>query len=260
VKRTNLNIFYQLGKSIANFDKVSIGMTRSDMVMELVIPRMWLWHFIEETKQVALPKTKEAAQKMYDVVNGLLVDSPSNWRKQLSQEERQQLTGIQDSFESNFEEETKRLAVFTVLPKGIYDIMALITTPEDKFPPNTRALLPPQMIADLKQSALCLAFEIPTACAFYVCRGTEALMLAYHQLLTKKPWPFSKKDWKIYIEQLRVAGAPKKITARLDEIREMDRNAYAHPDTNVSIEEAPVLFELCTGVVFYMGQEMEKLT
>ncbi len=60
-------------------------------------------------------------------------------------------------------------------------------------------------------------------------------------------------------EQLAKEGAPKSITARLDEIRELDRNTYIHPDKNVSLEEAPVLFELCSGVVFQMGQELKKL-
>ena len=81
----------------------------------------------------------------------------------------------------------------------------------------------------------------------------------YHELLTKAPWPHKKRDWKIYVEQLGVAGAPKAITRRLEEIREFDRNPYIHPDDNVSLEEAPVLFELCTGVIFLMAQEMEKL-
>jgi len=65
-----------------------------------------------------------------------------------------------------------------------------------------------------------------------------------------------KKDWKIYIEQLVVEKAPKRITDRLDEIREFDRNSYIHPEVDVTLEEAPILFELCTAVVFWMAKEI----
>jgi len=45
----------------------------------------------------------------------------------------------------------------------------------------------------------------------------------------------------------------------LDEIRAMDRNSYAHPDRNVTLEESPVQFELCTNVMFQMGSEIDKI-
>jgi len=85
-------------------------------------------------------------------------------------------------------------------------------------------------------------------------------MFGYYELLARHPWPYKKRDWKIYIEQLGKEKAPKQITNRLEEIRALDRNAYIHPDVNITLEEAPILFELCTGVVFLMGQEMGKLT
>ncbi len=53
-----------------------------------------------------------------------------------------------------------------------------------------------------------------------------------------------------------VEKAPKRIADRLDEIREFDRNSYIHPDVDVTPEEAPILFELCTAVIFWMAKEM----
>lgn len=259
VKRTDLNIFYQLGKSFGQCNKVQAGMSRRELALELIFPRTWLEYFLEQTKEISLPETKKAAQRLYSIVNGWLQDALKDWNKQLTLEETQSFLAAQSSFENNFEEEVKRVAVFAVLPKGIYDVEALISRPEEKFSANIQAVLPPQMLYDLKQAALCLAFEIPTACAFHICRGTEALMLEYYTVLTKKPWSFKKKDWNIYIEQLRKEQAPDRITTRLNEIREMDRNAYIHPDVNVAIDEAPFLFELCTGVIFYMAREIERL-
>jgi hypothetical protein len=257
VKRTNLNIFYSLGKSLTDIHKVSAGKKRSDFVLDLVYPRLWLHDFIEQTKDMSLPETRIAARLLFALVQGLL--KRDDWEKEITQEEVAQLSTALTSFERHFDEEHKRIAVFTVLQKGIYDMAALMDTPEQKFPDTIRSLLPEQMLYDLRQAARCLAFEIPTACAFHVCRGTEAVMLAYYVLLAKKPWTFKKRDWKIYIEQLAKEKAPQKITDRLDEIRALDRNTFIHPEVNVTLEEAPILFELCTGVVFQMGQEMEKL-
>ncbi len=261
MKRTNLNIFYHLGESLANLHDLEAGMPMHDAIMELVIPRMWLYQFIEETRDVSLPETKASAQRLYTAIDDLLKETAkTNFKNPLGQPVVQAISQEFANFEKQFDEEHKHLAVFTVLPKGLYDMSALIDTPEKKFPANIRSLMPEQMLRDFKQAALCLAFEIPTACAFHICRGTEALMLKYYELLSKHPWSFKKKDWKIYIEQLAIEGAPKKITTRLDEIRDMDRNSYTHPDTNVTVEEAPVLFELCTGVIFYMAQEVQRLS
>ena len=83
-------------------------------------------------------------------------------------------------------------------------------------------------------------------------------MLAYYEKLAKKPWSFKKRDWNIYNDQLAKEGAPKAITNRLAEIR-ADRNAYAHPDITVPLDEGPIVYDLCTGVMFYMAKEIEKL-
>ena len=38
----------------------------------------------------------------------------------------------------------------------------------------------------------------------------------------------------------------------------MDRNAYTHPERNVTLEESPIQFELCTGVMYRMADEIDK--
>jgi len=44
----------------------------------------------------------------------------------------------------------------------------------------------------LKEAGRCLAFDLPTACAFHICRATEALMLTYYEALTGNAWPFPR--------------------------------------------------------------------
>jgi hypothetical protein len=135
----------------------------------------------------------------------------------------------------------------------------LLESAEQKFPQNLLNVLPQRTTDDLKEAGRCLAFERPTACAFHICRATEALILAYYEALTGTPWPRSQKDWGKYNDELIRLNAPSRITTRLDEIRKMDRNAYAHPDLTVPRDEAPIVFELCTGVMFLMAKEIEAL-
>ena len=162
-------------------------------------------------------------------------------------------------FEKAFDRDHRRLHVFMVTNKALFDTDTLLMSPEQAFPERLRGLLASQVIEDLRQAAKCLAFDVPTACAFHICRGTEFLMLQYYEKLAGKSWEWSHRDWGKYNDKLINLGAPKAITDRLDEIRKLDRNAYIHPDKNVTVEEAPFLFTLCINVDFQMLLEIEKL-
>lgn len=163
---------------------------------------------------------------------------------------------LQD-FEEGFDRDCQNLAVFAVTPKGDLSIRILIENAEKKFPANLLAVMPPKTIEDIQEAGKCLVFERATACAFHICRATEALMLAYYEKLAKQPWPHPKRDWGSYNKELITLNAPEPITTRLDEIRKMNRNAYAHPDLTVSLDEAPTIYNLCNGVMFSMAKEMQ---
>ena len=230
--------------------------------MYVIEPYNLLLGFLADTEDMPIHDTRGSAtylHKFCEVFYKSIAGNPQRAEQKVSQNEVSMFLNGKDEFEKAFEREYRNLDVFTVMKKGIYDTRLLMHHPEEELPDRLRKFLPKQTMDDWKEAGRCLAFETPTACAFHICRGTEALMLGYYEALAKHPWAFPKKDWKIYIEQLGVEGAPKIITTRLDEIRDLDRNAYTHPEKTVSLDEAPVLFRLCTAVTFYMCQEMEKL-
>ncbi len=259
LKQTNLFTFYRLGQGIENIRELQIGMTVPDLMLSLAATHKWLVAFMVQTENVPMPESREAARNLITYLNSFLIPPFASERK-LTQPEIVSIFGARDRFEKEFEREQQNISVFTVLPKGIYNTQALIENPEFKFSEQIRKALPDQTIEDIRQAGKCLAFEIPTACAFHICRATESLMLRYYEVLTKHAWSIPQKDWGKYINELRRENAPEAITTRLDEIRKMDRNAYIHPQVNVSLEESPVLFDLCTGVIFQMGQEINRLT
>jgi hypothetical protein len=261
LKETDLNIFYQLGFAIGELQsQISSEMDVTDFYMKQLLVYDWLRDFLIQIKEFPLGESRAAAINLVNDFAEITKGPPTEWNRKLTSDEVAMLftdiTALTNALGYDF----RGLNVFIVTPKGIYDTSLLINRPEQEFPEKIRKLLPQKMLYDLKQSARCLAFEVPTACAFHMFRATEVLMLEYYVMLAKKPWNFKKKDWKIYVEQLIKERAPRRLTDRLDEIRETDRNPYAHPDLNVSLEEAPILFELCTGVIFQLAQEMEKLS
>jgi hypothetical protein len=237
MKLTNLNIFFQLGMGLRRMcDNLHVGQDAGELMLQVTLPREWLFAFLYETEELHryLRETRQSATDLMYIIDNDCYTPKRIGLGPVKLEEVAMLTNCVDRFEKSFEREHRNLAVFTVTPKGTRDTAILIENPEEDFTETQRKILPPQFVADLKQAARCLVFEVPTACAFHTCRATESLMLAYYKLLSGHDWNFPKKDWKIYIEQLVREGAPKKITSRLDEIRDMDRNSYAHPETNVS--------------------------
>jgi hypothetical protein len=272
MKQTSLDVFYHLGSSLRQLrtpspvlgldHSICAGMDMGAWNITTCFAVEWLKRFIEETKDVPLPDSRTSARKLLDMLAS--ITTPYNPERILTGQEAVAVFDLYEQFERDFDREQRNIDVFTVMPKGIYNTRQLIEEPENKFPENLRKHFPSQFIYDLKQAGKCLAFELPTACAFHVCRATESLMLKYYEVLKGQQWSFQRRDWNIYIEQLASGKqgadkvAPKHITSRLNEIRDMDRNSYIHPDINVTLEEAPILFELCTNVIFQMAQEIQK--
>jgi hypothetical protein len=259
-----LAIFYYLGKMLKDLEEVEVGQTYQEASMHLLAPHAWLISFLGETKdtdkQLPLPNSKEAATNLLRTISYWISGAKNEnlLTRTITLNDRLLLTGLASAFENEFARETQEISIFAVTQKGIYSTRSLIESAQKKFPENLLRLMSENTISDLQEAGRCLAFERPTACAFHICRATEALMLTYYEALTGQVWPHPKRDWYSYNAQLAAQSAPSTITNRLGEIRQ-DRNAYAHPDITVPLDEASVVYELCTGVMFYMAKEVEKL-
>jgi hypothetical protein len=266
MQRVNLPVFYWFGRAIEPLWLISQDtQIASRKTLRLFsFATRFLQRFIDATNEMAFPHSREAAQAIIETGDEYLamVDAAltqgGDLEKKFERPFLQQLKGQIKDFELLFTRESRKASVFSVTPKGIYDTEKLIESAEKRFPENLLKVMPELTINDLREAGRCLALDVPTACAFHVCRATEALMLAYYVALTGQAWPYKKRDWNIYNDHLAANGAPKAITNRLGEIRE-DRNAYAHPDTTVPLDEAPIVFELCGGVIHLMAKEMEKI-
>jgi hypothetical protein len=261
VKEVNLKLFYHLGGEM-RFLRAKTDNLEA-IAEKFSQKREWIIKAFIHTEQVPCPKTHEALGSLDSVLFHAVREAKrlseikvkdESFRDRVNEQIEERLR----VFEDEFEHESRRLAVFAVTSKGDKDIRILIENAEAKFPKELLAVMPAKSIADIQEAGRCLAFERATACAFHICRATEALMLAYYEHLAGSPWPPPpmRKDWTNYNNQLKAKGAPDRITTRLEEIGRMDRNAYAHPDLTVALDEAPIVYELCTGVMFLIAKEM----
>ena len=258
MKQTDLTIFYYLGAALEGLRHVATGMARFDGWLLATPASDPLLRFLGEIDAVPLPDSRAAANELLTALSGVLalsdIDSP------LTQEEVVKIHQLKEKFEAAFDRERHNIDVFTVMPKGIYNTRMLIEHAEDKFPECVREVLPSEMLYDLRQAGRCLAFEVPTACAFHIFRATEVLILRYYEVLSGHRWTIKQRDWGHYITELhKLQNVNTDVMMRLDEIRKFERNPNIHPETSVSLDRAPLLFELCSGVIYTMGDEIRKL-
>lgn len=262
MKQTNLNIFLRFGGALQQLqDRIEIGMRGVDFFVYLFLAQEWMLGFITQTDECAssLSDSRSAAKNLLRIIREMMASVQNNSNHLVTQEEVTALIGVTDLFERDFEREHRNLCVFMVTPKGLYDTRLLIEKGEEKFLDSTRSVFNPQVIYDLQQSGKCLAFEIPTAMAFHVMRATESLIKDYYAALVGKAWPYAQRDWGKYLTELeKIPDVNKVITSRLGEIKNLNRNPLIHPEEIVPLAEAPIIYDLCNGVIYYMAEEIRK--
>lgn len=259
LKEVSLKLFYHLGGELRFITSQSDN--PASMAEKFKQKREFLIKLLAESEGVPFTKTRNAVAALEEYLKQVIGEAEELSKTSLTDKEfrdkvNARLKELVRDFEDKFEHDSRNLWVFAVTPKDDRDLGILIEDSIQNWPPEELAVLPDKTKDDLREAARCLAFERATACAFHVCRATEVLMLAYYEKLAAQPWPHAQKDWGKYNQELIALNAPERITTRLDEIRKMDRNAYAHPDLTVPIDEAPIIYGLCRGVIFLMAKEM----
>ena len=162
------------------------------------------------------------------------------------------------NFEAAYKAELQISNSYLVTPKGGYSIDVLTQFSENSFPPNLLKLVP-NAEHDVEQAARCLAFENPTAAGFHLMRILESVIQKYWFLLTngsKKP---KNKNMGAYLSALQgISSVDPKILATLKQIKDLHRNPIAHPDKNLTVEEAINLYGIIRSAIGYLLEEINK--
>jgi len=168
----------------------------------------------------------------------------------LSSEQASKLGTICNELRSTLEAELETHEAFIVTAKR-FDTNKLINDIGLLMSPNVFEFLPEITQYDMSEAGKCIAFERPTAAAFHLVRGTEAVLRTFYCSLihSKRVTPLL---WGNMTQDLRTRLKTKKYTTlynNLDNIRHSYRNPTQHPDAIYDIHEVQDLLPLCFEVI-----------
>jgi hypothetical protein len=152
------------------------------------------------------------------------------------------------------------LSSYMVGRKGIYSTEDLIERADNHFHEEVKAVMPPRAKEDFREAGKCLAYEVPTACAFHLWRAVETVTDAYYAKLAGKTFEQAgvPRNWFQYIKALQKAKADVKITEFLDMIRDKYRNPQMHPEEMVTVPQAFGLFGAAASAISQIVLEMNN--
>jgi len=203
---------------------------------------------LDELDKLGLKVTSIAASELRQFRNKLaeITDKSSV----LSQEQSKELNQICDTLRNTLEAELQTIEAFVVTPKR-FDIDKLLNDVGSLMSPGVFPALPEIVKYDLSEAGKCITFGRPTAAAFHLLRGTEAVLCHFYCTLihSKRVSPLM---WGNMVQDLRTRKKTKKHTAlynNLDNIRYFYRNPTQHPEAIYDIHEAQDLLPLCFEVI-----------
>lgn len=168
----------------------------------------------------------------------------------LSAEHVDKLVVLMEDIRKTLTAELAGYDTFVVTPK-IMDTQKLLDSVDSLLAPGVFKVLPEISQYDLVEAGKCIAFERPTAGAFHLLRGTEAVLrMFYCRFVTRKR--VSPLMWGNMTSDLRDRPRTKQHTTlynNLDNIRHSYRNPTQHPEMIYNIHEVQDLWPLCTEVI-----------
>lgn len=212
---------------------------------------------LKELDELGLKVTKIASWELEQFRNKLakITDKSSV----LSEAQANELNQICDSLRSTLEAELRTLEAFIVTPKR-FDIDKLLDDVGSLMSPGVFSALPEITQYDLTEAGKCIAFERPTAAAFHLLRGTEAVLRHFYFTLIRTR-RVSHLLWGDIVQDLRTRKKTKQHTTlynNLDNIRHSYRNPTQHPDAIYDIHEVQDLAPLCLEAITRMTKIILK--
>jgi len=200
--------------------------------------------FLDSLDSLKLTTTQRAAYDLVQFRDELKGIKDKN--SKLSAEQSKKLTKICTELRRTLEAELVAHEAYIVTPKR-FDAHKLLEDIGSLMSPNTYSSLPEITQYDLMEAGKCIAFERPTAAAFHLLRGTEAVLRHFYCTLIKRKC-VSPLMWGDMVQDLRTRRKTKQHTVlynNLDNIRHSYRNPTQHPEAIYDIHEAQDLLPLC---------------
>jgi hypothetical protein len=188
-------------------------------------------------------------------------DKTKLWESLIGASEISNLKERVRAFEYVFAAELNNASLYLVEQIGGYQTRSLINNADVVFPKTVRDKLAEDALTDIRAAGRSLAFELPTAAGFHICRAIETTLLQYFVEL-KIDLP-EYKNLGRYIEALEKGGKAKgvdaKVLATLDQFRDLHRNPIMHPDVHLRMDEAQILFALAQSAISGIVLDITKI-
>ncbi len=168
------------------------------------------------------------------------------------------ITEAVDEIDRTLDAELKMRYTYLITPKR-YDTKKLVDNIQELFAQNVFSRMPLLAKFDFSEAGKCIAFDLPTAAAFHILRGTEGVLRFYYCSIVKYGRVASLM-WGNIIEHLRKRrdAPPKALLDSLDSIRYNERNPTQHPEAKYGIDEVQDLFAVCIDSVNRMFKDLSK--
>ncbi len=206
--------------------------------------------FLSRLDEFHLVVTRRAARKLVEFKE-TVGESPADHK--LTEQEASELRTIMKDLDTTFRAEAAGNVAFIVTDKRI-DVNKLISDMPALMAPGVFDALPEIAQYDFQEAGKCIAFELPTAAAFHIVRGTEGVLKQFYCSIVKRSR--AKLMWGPMVKSLdqRKFKRPSDALLRnLDNIRVSFRNPTQHPEKIYDIQEVQDLFALCIDVVNRMA-------
>jgi hypothetical protein len=264
VQRINQFEFYQLGDAIRALKDCTNESTLTDTWYPILTARMQLLQ-LGKDQLIPLVVSKGIVAELGAILTSLI---PSDFFDKMDElgattlddSKLYSLRSSLEKFEAIFSAELATLDSYFISRKGIYSTKALIEHAEEAISESLREVLPAQAITDFREAGKCLAFDVFTGAGFHVLQATDAVLRKYFEKFVGKQPPEKQRNWGAFLRVLgKLSTAPgpnPKTLSMIDQIRELHRNPIVHPQDNLGVDEALVLFDLCKAAITAMAMEL----
>jgi len=265
MKKLDLFGLYSFGKVLAPLASIKDGDRVTDRVLALYFALLSLRAYTADGSPF-LPTARRAISSLISAIENA-VPNIEDLAAALKDEQKtfewlgaHRIESALKALETVLPNDMPDISAYIVSQKGIYRTEDLIVRADQHFPAEVRKNIPSQAIQDLIEAGKCLAFEVPTACAFHLWRAVETVMGAYYAKLSGSTFEKDKvtRNWAAYIQALNGKGADSNITKFLDHIRDEYRNPQTHPEAMLEVNEALGLFGVATSAIHQMILAVQK--
>ena len=237
MRSTSISRYIRFGTSFRYLQDAAIGWSihKDDCVLANID------RFLAEVVALELTVTDRAATKL-KMARATLSARPKDAR--LTPSESGELKSIMRELRPTLFAEAQGNVAFITTDKRL-QVTKLLGEVRGLMAPGVFDAMPEIARYDFGEAGKCIAFERPTAAAFHLLRGTEAVLRHFYCSIVKRGR--GQLMWGPIVGALRKRRDTPDPTLlnHLDNIRASFRNPTQHPEKIYDINEAQDLFGLC---------------